>query len=466
MQTIRSRLIVVFIVCLAFTSGMAAFHYYNIYILEKKIVLMEQFDDFNDQTLELRRYEKNYFLTGKTEHLEQMKYYLSIIEKSFFELEKQMKVVLNASEYDRCALSLKEYRFIIASIDRPGENRASGAQALRAKGKILTSFSEQLISQKRKRLNKVLSQMRAIPIASSAALVILVILISYTIKSDVLRPLMLLQNAAESAGKGVIKPVQPGGHKAGEVSECIAAFNNMILEINTRQEQLLQSRKMASIGTFTSGIAHELNNPINNISLIVDTLIEEGENLSAPERSELYNDLMEQAERSSEIVKNLLEFSRTDQDHFQNISMQEMVEKTKRLLKNEVKLKQVVFQTRVQENLPKVWIDQSRLQQALVNLLLNSIQAMPDGGELNLSIETVPEKEEIRIDVKDTGVGIPAERLDSIFDPFFTTKKEGEGTGLGLSVTYNIIKHHNGRIYVESAPGEGTCFSIFLPVKT
>jgi signal transduction histidine kinase len=175
---------------------------------------------------------------------------------------------------------------------------------------------------------------------------------------------------------------------------------------------------------------------------------------------------MEQSERSSEIVKNLLEFSRTDQDHFQNISMQEMVEKTKRLLRNEVKLKQVVFQTRVQENLPKVWIDQSRLQQALVNLLLNSIQAMPDGGELNLSIETVPEKEEIRIDVKDTGVGIPAERLDSIFDPFFTTKKEGEGTGLGLSVTYNIIKHHNGRIYVESAPGEGTCFSIFLPVKT
>jgi signal transduction histidine kinase len=426
---------------------------------------MEQFDDFNDQTLELRRYEKNYFLTGKSEHLEQMKYYLAIIEKSFLELEKQMKVVLNASEYDRCALSLKEYRLIIESIDRPGDNRTSGAQELRAKGKILTSFSEQLISQKRRRLNKVLSQMRAIPIASSAALVILVILISYTIKSDVLGPLVLLQNAAESAGKGVIKPVPPGGHKAGEVSECIAAFNNMVLEINTRQEQLLQSRKMASIGTFTSGIAHELNNPINNISLIVDTLIEEGENLSAPERSELYNDLMEQAERSSEIVKNLLEFSRTDQDHFQNISMQEMVEKTKRLLKNEVKLKQVVFQTRVQENLPNVWIDQSRLQQALVNLLLNSIQAMPDGGELNLSIETVPGKEEIRIDIKDTGVGIPAERLDSIFDPFFTTKKEGEGTGLGLSVSYSIIEKNGGRMEVTSQLGHGACFSIFLPAN-
>jgi len=239
----------------------------------------------------------------------------------------------------------------------------------------------------------------------------------------------------------------------------------MVVEIDAGQEQLCQSRKLASIGTFTSGIAHELNNPINNTSLIVDSLIEDEETLLPAERMKLYNDLMDQAERSSEIVKNLLEFSRTDQDHFENISLEEMIGKTQRLLKNELNIKRVKFHVRIQENLPKVRIDKSRLQQALVNLLLNGIQAMPDGGVLTLTIDADPESGGIRMDVRDTGKGIQKEQLDSIFDPFFTTKKEGEGTGLGLSVTYNIIQRHNGRISVESTLGKGTCFSIFLPVK-
>ncbi len=262
--------------------------------------------------------------------------------------------------------------------------------------------------------------------------------------------------------------LNPIGHvirKKNEVFQCIVAFNKMVEEIDTGQEQLLQSRKLASIGTFTSGIAHELNNPINNISLIVDSLIEDEDSLSSEERMKLYSDLMDQAERSSEIVKNLLEFSRTDQDHFENISLKEMIEKTERLLKNEFNIKQVKFHARIQEDLPKVRIDQSRLQQALVNLLLNAIQAMPDGGELTLTIEPDPGSNDIRMDIRDTGTGIPNEQLNSIFDPFFTTKKEGEGTGLGLSVTYNIIQRHSGRISVESTVGKGTCFSIFLPVK-
>jgi len=228
---------------------------------------------------------------------------------------------------------------------------------------------------------------------------------------------------------------------------------------------LLHSRKMASIGTFTSGIAHELNNPINNISLIVDSLIEDGDMLSAKACMKLYNDLMEQAERATEIVKNLLEFSRTDQDHFEDISMKKMIKKTERLLKNELNIKRISFHTRIQEDLPIVRIDKSRLQQALINLLLNGIHAMPDGGDLSLVIASDAGSREIRIDIKDTGSGIPENQLKSIFDPFFTTKKEGEGTGLGLSVSYNIIQRHNGRITVNSTVGKGTCFSIFLPIK-
>jgi signal transduction histidine kinase len=174
---------------------------------------------------------------------------------------------------------------------------------------------------------------------------------------------------------------------------------------------------------------------------------------------------MAQAGRSGKIVKNLLEFSRTDQEHLETISMEAMVAKTARLLKNELKLRQVTFETRIQKNLPRVRIDKSSLQQALLNLFINGIQAMPDGGKLALIMEEDPETQGIRIDIKDTGKGIERKDMERIFDPFFTTKKEGEGTGLGLSVTYNIIRRHNGTIQVTSTPGQGSCFSIFLPVK-
>jgi len=464
MQTIRSRLIIIFVVCLSFIGGLTIFYYYNIFVLEKKLLLIEQFDDFKDNILELRRYEKNYFLTGKPAHMGQMDRYLSKTENSFLKLEEKIKSILDVSEYNRCASALKEYRKILES-NAPYDKKVSKLEDLRSKGKILTTFSEELIHKKRIRIAEVLKQMLIIPLAFNAGFVFLVLFVMNMTREDVLKPLSLIQSAAENAGKGVFKPIGHAVRKENEVSQCIAAFNKMVVEIDSGQEQLLQSRKMASIGTFTSGIAHELNNPINNISLIVDSLIEDSETLSTAECMELYNDLMAQAERSSKIVKNLLEFSRTDQDHFENISMKEMIEKTQRLLKNELTIKRVRFQARVQENLPKVRIDKSRLQQALVNLLLNGIHAMPDGGDLTLTIEHDPGSENIRIDVRDTGIGIPEDQLESIFDPFFTTKKEGEGTGLGLSVTYNIIKRHNGRISVESTLGKGTCFSIFLPVK-
>jgi len=383
----------------------------------------------------------------------------------FKRLEKEMKGILNTIEYNQCAVALEEYHNILGHKEEVVDEGRSDVENLRARGATLTTFGEKLLKEKQIRIARVFRQMLIMPLAFSAGFVLLMIFIMQVARKDVLKPLSLLQTAAENASKGVLNPIGHVIRKKNEVFQCIVAFNKMVEEIDTGQEQLLQSRKLASIGTFTSGIAHELNNPINNISLIVDSLIEDEDSLSSEERMKLYSDLMDQAERSSEIVKNLLEFSRTDQDHFENISLKEMIEKTERLLKNEFNIKQVKFHARIQEDLPKVRIDQSRLQQALVNLLLNAIQAMPDGGELTLTIEPDPGSNDIRMDIRDTGTGIPNEQLNSIFDPFFTTKKEGEGTGLGLSVTYNIIQRHSGRISVESTVGKGTCFSIFLPVK-
>jgi two-component system NtrC family sensor kinase len=173
---------------------------------------------------------------------------------------------------------------------------------------------------------------------------------------------------------------------------------------------------------------------------------------------------MDQADRTSEIVKNLLEFSRASHPRVEDVNIVEVVDKTARLLKNELSLHNIKFVKEVKAGFPDLRLDKGGLQQVVLNLFMNSIQAMEDGGELKVTIGPADIPSEVRIDVVDTGPGIPPEYLGQIFDPFFTTKKLGAGTGLGLSVSYNIIKKNGGRMEVSSPPGQGARFSIFLPL--
>jgi signal transduction histidine kinase len=174
---------------------------------------------------------------------------------------------------------------------------------------------------------------------------------------------------------------------------------------------------------------------------------------------------MDQADRASEIVKNLLEFSRASHPRMEETRLEEVVDKTFRLVKNEMDLHHIRFVKDVSSDFPPIRMDKSGLQQVLLNLFMNSIQAMKNGGELKVVIRSAESGSEARIDIIDTGPGIAPEHLNQVFDPFFTTKKVGVGTGLGLSVSYNIIKKNGGRMEVNSRPGQGACFSIFLPLN-
>jgi signal transduction histidine kinase len=240
----------------------------------------------------------------------------------------------------------------------------------------------------------------------------------------------------------------------------------MMIELEKRQEQLIQSRKIASIGTLTSGIAHEINNPINNLSLTLEALIEDGETMEGKERQQLYQQAMDQADRTSEIVKNLLEFSRASHPKIEDIDLEELVDKTARLLNNEMELNNIRFVKEVSGSLPRLRLDKGGLQQVLLNLFINSVHAIGKDGELKVVLGSNEIPGEIKLDVIDSGPGIPEDYIDQVFDPFFTTKNEGEGTGLGLSVSYTIIKKNGGRMEVHSKPGEGACFSIMLPANS
>lgn len=258
--------------------------------------------------------------------------------------------------------------------------------------------------------------------------------------------------------------------KEGDVKYIIGTFfdisdrKKVAEELKKQTDQLIQARKLASLGVLTAGVAHELNNPLNNISTSIQILIEELEEDNIEHQRNLLVGAEKEIERAKEIVKALLEFSREKSLSLKRVQFKSFVEKTISLIKG-----QIPSEIRINMNVPediKANLDPKRIQQVLINLILNSVQAMTGGGEI--TIETWEGMENhakmLYCQVQDTGHGISKQNFDKIFDPFFTTKDVGRGLGLGLSISHSVIQQHGGRIDVESNPREKTKFTVILPL--
>ena len=239
------------------------------------------------------------------------------------------------------------------------------------------------------------------------------------------------------------------------------------------EDELIRSEKLASLGQLAASVAHEVNNPLAGILVYVKLLLKkyQNNNLQTEKTEEQLIKMEKELDRTSRIIKNLLDFSRQSEPNIRPIEINAIIEAALLLVGHQISLDNVKLEKRLEENLPLVNADFDKIQQVLINIILNATQAMPDGGKLTLvtSIEdgivlgeTV--KKTVRIDIRDTGVGIPKENLSKLFTPFFTTKAKGKGVGLGLPVVHGIIEQHKGKIEVESEPGKGTTFSIYLEV--
>ncbi|MFH1138877.1 MAG: ATP-binding protein [Pseudomonadota bacterium] len=466
-KTIRSQIMAAFSVCFLFMGVIIAVNYANFHRLAGSMQFFEVAEELNSTILEMRRYEKNYFLYQQEYNFEENLTYTNRLAMLLSRERTGLIDAIGARNYDRFQGYVNEYARLMEKLRRTnrGSDESVATQArIREVGQNLILFADQSVTTERRAINRRLQQMIPLPLISLVVLVALLGFIIFFIGERVVRPLARITRESEAVAKGAFERITPFGGTENEIQHLVTAINRMVGELEHRQEQLIQSRKIASIGTLTSGIAHEINNPINNISLILESLVEDGEEMAAGERRGLYQEALDQADRASDIVKNLLEFSRASHPKVEEISLEDLVDKTVRLVSNELKLHHIKFTKEVLARFPKLTVDKSGLQQVLVNLFLNSIQAMGDGGELQVAIRPSPNINEARLDVRDNGPGIPKENLDRVFDPFFTTKKTGQGVGLGLSVSYNIVKMNGGRLEVESAPGQGACFSIYLPV--
>jgi signal transduction histidine kinase len=247
--------------------------------------------------------------------------------------------------------------------------------------------------------------------------------------------------------------------KSGATRGTLVIIDNITDRVRL-EDQLIQNEKLTSIGLLAAGVAHEVNTPLAVISSYSQMLRKE---ISAEDsRHKLLEKITKQTFRASEIVNNLLNFSRTTATEFSEVDMHQVITETLSLLEHQFKTARIRVERELLADYPITFGNAGKLQQVFLNLFLNARDAMAEGGELRVRTETVDSK--IEIIVQDTGTGISRENIKKIYDPFFTTKAVGKGTGLGLSVSYGIVHEHGGNISVESKLGRGTAFKLELPL--
>lgn len=255
--------------------------------------------------------------------------------------------------------------------------------------------------------------------------------------------------------------------RVAERTQALAETNQKLqasmAELNAAQERLIQSEKLSALGELISGFAHELNNPLTGVIGYAELLIKTCEGLPAEVRSMLEKS-RQQALRCHQIVHNLLGFARKREPSKHLLDINTICNNTLDLLAYQLKVNNIQVTTHLEATLPQVLVDGHQLQQVLVNIVSNAQQAMATQGRRgHLTLTTTADAEWLYIRITDTGPGITPDHLHQVFDPFFTTKKSG--TGLGLSLSYGLIKEHGGEITVDSTPGQGTTFTIDLPLS-
>ncbi len=468
-MTIKQRIIVSVIIQAVLICVIGLFVYLSFEDVSSKLRSIERIDDINIALLEMRKAEKNYFLYNDVNALRESaklgeeEYQIILSSKSF------MGPALGGQgrkNYERLLGILKEYRSLMNSlVDGKAASRDFGEE-LRSRGQELTQVSEGLLKLERQNVSRTINNNALMLIAALGIIFIIQLILWQYFFGLIIDELSKMARMIKIVSEGrfqeaAVKRISP----QNEIEIAIQAISDMAGQLAKREEEMLQAGKLASLGVMISGVAHELGNPLNNISLMAQTYLSIYDMLGDEEKKTYMGDIYNQTERIHKIVEKLLDFSRQKRQELKEAELKDIIQVSLLLVANQLKLGGVNQHVALAKDLPKVYADVSQIEQVLVNLFINAIQAMPKGGDLFINAACDAETNNLILEVRDTGTGIPQEILPNIFDPFFSTKGT-KGTGLGLSVSYGIIREHHGDIFVESAEGRGTKFIIKLPALT
>jgi len=513
-MSLKKKIILGFLVSAFVITLLSVFLYLNFVEIKKETAFLELTDTIRSKSLQLRRHEKNYFLYAPAKAEEESKAihaYLKELDdilgntdpssmyrtvslktlvleyrEEFSKIQELMGTAI--IESDKLKISSPVYSKISRLIesnflDKPLEDvnylqevfplrsdhtlisclkeLDTEINALRKSGENILTSSKELDKTAREKVDSFINMSRTAILVFFPLFLIVGFGAVLFIISNVVKRLQLITNLIEKTGKGDFTHLSKPAHEWGkdEVGQIIRKFNDMEELLSHREKALLRSKKLSAIGLLASGVAHELNNPLNNIYTTAQRLTKKsGDQIPLFIKNGL-DDIFSQTLRVKGIVGDLLEFARGREPHPMAVELRSFISGAYKHLGSTISTGNVRFSTELHPDEIVMYADPEQLEQVFINLFANAVDAM--SGEGALTVKAGEEDTLVRIMVSDTGNGMSRETLEKIFEPFYTTKDKG--TGLGLAIVYNIIEKHHGQIRVESEEGKGTVFKIELP---
>jgi len=510
---LKKKIALSFFISAFIIAILVVLEYVNFIKIKKEIMYLEVTDTIRSKSLQLRRHEKNFFLRNDLEELKSVFVYLNELknilkesrhfddtgalaglENKILDYERNFRNIevifwdfqRDFGDIKPSHLRYEKFFDLIEStfLERPNLNADllqsvfsldsqhkavrelkvldADMNALKKNGEDIVVISRELDKGARAKVDRFIHASQIAILILFPMFLIIGIGIFLFIISNVVRRLEALTKVVESTGEGKFSPLAvPAMNWADndEVGVLIGKFNDMEEQLAQREKELIQSKKLAAIGTLASGVAHELNNPLNNIFTTSQRLMKKAGDECPPFVQKSLSDIYNETMRVKKIVGDLLEFARGREPHVRPLELRRLIQGAYRHLGNSVDIEKIRFSMELHPQEVVIEGDQEQLEQVFINLFANAVDAMSGEGELKVKVDETAE--EVKIGVSDTGKGMSVETLEKIFEPFYTTKDKG--TGLGLAIVFNIVQKHNGKIEAESESGKGAIFRITLP---
>jgi signal transduction histidine kinase len=470
MYSLRAKILFAYVALTMLIVGLSAVAVVELGRLAGKAREGSRVAELTDAAFELRRFEKNHFLYGQPRDLQDHARYAELAQDLLRRDGAIVDALAGSGSAARLGGQLSQYTAAMAAHAARPDDEALAASA-RALGHRIVTAGEQLSQRERTSLNTELDRHRRYLLQSLGVVAALLALAGALLARQVTRPLKSMEERMEAVASGRLVRLPPGSRER-ELASLTAAFNHVLDELERRQHVLLRAEKLAALGTLLSGVAHELNNPLSNISTSAQILKEDTQS-PADFRSQLIADIDAETLRARRIVRALLDYAGDRAFHLAPVPLLDLVQETLRFLKHR-RPAEVDVSLEITPGL-MVQADRPRLQQVLLNLITNAYDALGlQPGTLQITARPLPATERdacaglhpgeaaVEICLLDSGPGFPEAILPRLFDPFFTTKPVGQGSGLGLFIAHDIITEHGGCIEAANRPGGGARFRLLL----
>jgi two-component system, NtrC family, sensor kinase len=467
-MSIKTKILVAGLIQAVIILFLCIFVYLSFENVISRLRTIEKMDDLYISLLEVRKAEKNYFIY---KDLKSINEFLKFSEANYELLKSSRNLIVPNLErsgqerYHRLLQLMSQYLDTIPRTWQTQFISPGQENSIRDLGHEINNLAESLLKEERANVSAVINQNVLKLIASLGFVFLIQISLWIYFFHFIFKELGIMGQMITMVSQGRIHEV--AGQRItpkNELEQATKAIADMAREIEKRENELLQSGRLASLGVLVSGVAHELGNPLNNISMMAQAYVSLFDYMSDEEKLNFMNDVLNQTERIRKIVENLLDFSRQKKQELQACQVGDIVQRSLQFVSNQLEISQIKTEVNIAPDLPAVRVDPSQIEQVLVNLFINANQAMQANDQLFVDVYRDMADHTVTIKIRDTGSGIKQEDLPYIFDPFFTTK-DSQGTGLGLAMSYGIIRQHHGDITVASEEGKGTAFVIKLPYE-